>query len=142
MSKSIWRILLLCISALLLWRAGSALIPLWRYYQLDTLIPVNIERWKVEKKGGAEYALVAFYSYEFQGKRYEGQTEFQKPYLPNHYAAEDQIKQYSKKSWNGWIKSKKPEISSLERPFPYLKIFYSILVLGILLYFIYLYYTL
>lgn len=139
MSKSIWGILIICIAGFIIWTSIYVLLPLWNYYRLDTPIPVSVNQWEIKKLGGSDYAVVALFSYEVKGEKYEGRTQFQKPYYPNYYAAEDQIKRFSKRAWKGWVNSKNPHIAALEKPFPYLKIFYAFVILGVLLYFVYLY---
>lgn len=139
MSKSIWRILLIVAAALMLWSLGTALFPLWNYLRLNALVPVKIENWVIEPVK-SEYALVAYFTYEFKGKTYKNRTKFQKPYYLNRYAAEDAVKNNKQKSLRAWIDTDNPQISSLEKPFPFLKILYSIMTVGVMLYFIYLYF--
>lgn len=139
MSKSIWRILLIIAGALMLWTVGSALFPLWNYVRLNALVPAKIENWEIQKVG-SEYALIAFFSYEVKGRIYKNQTTFQKPYYLNRYSAEEAVKNAKQKQWQAWVNSENPQISSLERPFPFLKILYSVMTIGVLLYFLYLYF--
>ncbi len=129
----------ICATLLCLWRSALALIGVWDYWRLNTLIPVQVENWEVEQLGSSEYTIIATYSYDFSGKRYQSKIKFNKPYYLNRYAAQDDIKKFSQRSWTGWINAKNPQISSLERNFPYLKIFYAFVTLGVVLYFFYIY---
>lgn len=140
MSKSIWRILFVCALCLCLWRCGTAAVHTWRYWHLNTLIPVKVEKWDVEQVGWSEYAIIAHYSYEFSGKRYENKIKFDKPYHLNLFAAQDEIKTLSKKAWKGWIDAKNPQFSSLQKSFPFLSVFYAVVILGIMIYFFSIYF--
>ncbi|HSX12291.1 MAG TPA: hypothetical protein VLF61_02245 [Rhabdochlamydiaceae bacterium] len=139
MSKSIWRIVFICAAALCLWRIGLAVNAAWHYWRLNTPISVTVNSWDIAQVGSSEYALIASFSYEFEGQRYENKIMFDKPYHLNRYAAQAEIKKWSQKSWTGWLDAKNPQFSSLEKQFPYLTIFYAFISLGVLLYFFYLY---
>lgn len=139
MSKSIWRILLIVAAALMLWTMGTTLLPLWNYLRLNALVPVKIENWEIVQVK-SEYALVASFSYEVKGQTYQNRTKFQKPYFLNRYAAEDAVNLNKRKIWQAWIDTGNPQISSLERTFPFLKVLYSVMTVGVMLYFISLYF--
>jgi hypothetical protein len=133
-------------SSLLVWGAGllmagfliSAGLDLWGYLRLEKKSIAKIEKWKVIEKGSSKFAIEAYYSFETQGHSYPGKTTFSKPYHLNRLSAEKQIKIYTAQSWPVWYQSNHPEHSSIENLFPFKKCLYSLMVLGIFFYFVYL----
>lgn len=116
----------------------SASLDLWRYVRLEKKTIAKIEKWKVVEKGSSEFAIKAYFSFENQGHTYQGKTTFSKPYHLNHLSAEKQIKIYTTKQWPVWYQESHPVHSSVERIFPFKKCLYSLMVLGIFLYFVHL----
>ena len=116
----------------------SASLDLWGYLRLEKKSIAKVEKWRVIKKGSSKFALKAHYCFENQGKTYHGKTIFSKPYHLNRLSAEKQIKNYTAQQWPVWYQPSHPEHSSIERLFPFKKCFYSLMVLGVFLYFVYL----
>ncbi len=133
-------------SSLLVWLAGlitagfliSASLDLWGYFRLEKKSIAKVEKWKVVEKGSSKFAIKAYFSFENQGRVYQGQTTFSKPYHLNRLSAEKQIKIYTAQQWPVWYQTKHPEHCSIDRVFPFKKCLYSLMVLGVFLYFVYL----
>jgi hypothetical protein len=132
-------------SSLLIWLAGlltagfliSASLDLWSYFRLEKKSIAKVEKWKVVEKG-SKFAIKAYFSFENQGRTHQGKTTFSKPYHLNHLSAEKQIKIYTTQQWPVWYQESYPEHCSIDRVFPFKKCLYSLMVLGVFLYFIYL----
>ncbi len=114
---------------------GSACYELWRYQQLEARVPAAIKEWKILEKSPSQFALKASYTFEYQGKVYRSKTVFAKPYHFNRISAEKQIKNISTQPWSVWIQPSHPERSSLQKTFPLKKCLYSLMCLGVFLYF-------
>ena len=133
-------------SSLLVWLAGllmagfltSASLDLWRYVRLEKKSIAKIEKWKVVEKGSSKFAIKAYFSFENQGRTYQGKTTFSKPYHLNHLSAEKQIKNYTAQQWPVWYQQSHPEQCSIDRIFPFKKCLYSLMVLGVFFYFVHL----
>jgi hypothetical protein len=116
----------------------TASLDLWRYVRLEKKSIAKVEKWKVVEKGSSKFSIKAYFSFETQGHTYQGKTTFSKPYHLNRLSAEKQIKIYTTRQWTVWYQESHPEHCSIERIFPLKKCFYSLMVLGIFLYFVYL----
>jgi hypothetical protein len=133
-------------SSLLIWVAGlvmacfliSASLDLWGYLRLEKKSIASVFKWKIIEKSSSAFALRAYYTFEKQGKVYNGKTTFSKPYHLNRQSAEKQVKIFSIQSWPVWYQTRHPEHSSIERVFPLKKCIYSLMALGIFFYFVYL----
>ena len=116
----------------------TAGVDLWRYQRLEKKSIAKVEKWEVVEKGSSHFAIQAYFSFENQGHTYQGKTTFSKPYHLNHLSAEKQIKIYSTQQWPVWYQQSHPEHCSIERIFPFKKCLYSLMVLGVFFYFVYL----
>ncbi len=92
----------------------------------------------MSKKGRPSLPLKLIFPFENQGYTYQGKTTFSKPYHLNRLSAEKQIKIYTTRQWPVWYQESHPEQSTIERTFPFKKCLYSLMVLGVFLYFVYL----
>ncbi|HEX2580090.1 MAG TPA: hypothetical protein VHK67_06795 [Rhabdochlamydiaceae bacterium] len=133
-------------SSLLVWMAGvlmagfliSSSIDLWGYLRLEKKSSAKIEQWKVVEKDPSQFAIKAYFSFETASRAYQGKTTFSKPYHLNRLSAENQIKIYSKQPCTVWYQSSNPERASIEHIFPFKKCLYSLMLIGIFFYFVYL----
>lgn len=124
---------LILAGGMVLWRSGTALVDLWRYWQLNTEVPASVEKWEIS----ADYHPVGVYSYAYQGKIYQGKSSYGKA-MPNQYAAHDEIQTFKKDNWSVWINASHPSHSAMMRVFPLKELLYAACTLGIFLYFLYL----
>ena len=113
----------------------SAATSFAAYSRLKAQTPAQITAWRVVPKGSSAFAIEATYTFEIEGKTFQGKTFFAKPYHLNLSSAERQIKLFSERNWSVWYSPKNPKVSALERVFPMKKIVYAIVVLGVCGYF-------
>lgn len=133
-------------SSLLVWVAGiltayflvTAAVDLWSYGKFEKKSIAVVDQWTIIEPSSSQFAIQADYSFTYQGKEQRGKTTFSKPYHLNRLSAEKQIKTYALQQWPVWVYPRHPEQSTLEHVFPLKKCLYSLMVLGIFLYFIYL----
>ena len=134
MSKALWNFLLILTGGLALWRGATAGWDLWQYGRLGMDVPAEEVSFVAIPKG-SKYGLKSSYSYVYQGQEFAGKALLSGPYHLNRLSAETEIRRMDGMPWIVWIDAKKPSVSSLERNFPYRKVFYAICLLGIFLYF-------
>jgi len=137
MSKALWTILLIVSGALALWRGTEGVIDLYGYLRLGEEVEAEVTHWEMVPKG-SKTALEATYSYEYQGKTYEGKTLLSKPYYLNKKAANEAIESGKGMAWIASIDATKPQVSSIDNRFPFTSVFYGVCLVGIFLYFLFL----
>lgn len=143
MSKSIWRGVLICLTAGVLWLTSNFCWDLWQYHRLDLMVPIQVTKYKLKCINPSKFALKIYYFYEINETKYFGKYQLKNLYFLNRYAVEDQIKRWEgKRNWQGWVNSKQRHYSALEKNLPLQKGIYAALVLGLLLYCIYLHHYL
>jgi len=133
-------------SSLLMWLAGvilagfliTAASDVWGYLRLEKKSIATVNDWKIIEKGSSQFALRANYTFNAQGKTYTGKTTLSKPYHLNRLSAEKQVKIYAAHHWPVWYQRGHPENSSIEHLFPLKKCLYTLVVLGVFFYFVYL----
>jgi hypothetical protein len=138
MSKALWRILLLAVAAVALWRSALAGKGLLDYYRLDARVPAVETKWEFAQLAPAKYALVSRYTYRIKGKEYFGMTQWGKPYYLNELSAQEEAKRRTEEPWKVWINRENYKTSSLQRAFPFMDLFYAICTLTIFGYFVFL----
>lgn len=137
MSKPLWTILFIGLALATLWRAVPTVIKLWHYTRLEGEIPAyNVSFEVIPKK--AKYALEGSYNYEYSGKAYQAKTLLAPPYHLNRPSAKEEIEKMQGLEWTAWVDPAHPEVSSLEKKFPWRDSFYTVCLLGLLIYFLYL----
>lgn len=141
MSKPLWMILLIVTGVASLWWGIRAGIDVWHYTRLATEFEAKVESYEVVPRG-SKYAIEARYTYEVQGRTFSGKTVLAKPYQLNRRAAENAIGAMKGMQWTAWVDPHHPKESSLQKIFPFKKTLYAAIVVGIFLYFCFLYWYL
>jgi len=136
--KRIQLLLLLGVCAITLHfsiRLGAAFV---RYFSLQSQAKAHITQW--ETVGIKDrFALKASYTFEAQGKTWQGLFTLNPPYYLNEMAAFSALKEKAKESWTVWYHPKKPQLSALQKNFPTGLLIRSAICCGILIYFFCLY---
>lgn len=123
------------ISVILLGTLGYTtytLIKVWQYQRLDQQTQAQNIQWSIIPESDEAFIPFAHYSFVIDGKNYEGQTRWQEAYL-NQWAAQEAIARLQQTPPRVWFDASTPEISSLQKNFPFKASFYTALlwVLGI-----------
>ncbi|MEI6242185.1 MAG: DUF3592 domain-containing protein [Chlamydiota bacterium] len=124
---------------LTLWFLGQALIELQSYLRLSQKTQAHIDRWEIVETKGGKYSIQAVYHYEIQGKEYINENSFQKHPFLNKYSAKETLQDFAKKTWEAWYDPNDPGFSQLFKEFPVKSGVRGLIVLGIFLYFVFLY---
>lgn len=133
-----WAILLILIAGAALWFTTFALIDLWGYLRLKQHAPAHIQEWAVEGSG-SKFFIKAAYSFESKNRKYEGACVLKEPQFLNKIAAETELKRWEQCAWSVWYDPSAPHFSSLQKLFPYKRVFNAAVCLALLGYFSFLY---
>jgi len=133
--NAIWIAFFLIVVGFSIWFVVKAGYDLIHYYQLNTSVPVTIEKWEVMEIGANKYAIQASFSYEYQEKKYQGVGQVGESY-PNLWAGKRALEKFEKQSWNVWLNPKAPEKAVLDKKFPYKGALSAAVLIGLVAYFI------
>ena len=133
--KKMWFILILASGCIATWFAGKAFFDLFQYSLLNASTEAKIHKWEVNEIGSSTFGVVAHYAYRIGDQRYESRSMLKEPYFLNKISAENEIKKFSTRTWKVWYNKRDPGRSSLQKIFPFKKLFYSLLALGVFIYF-------
>lgn len=132
--KAIWIPFILVIALVAIWFLIKASYDLHDYLQLKVCTEVVVDQWLVQEIKSDQFAVVAYYTYSYQGKDYIGQGTVGGAY-PNPWAANEAKSRYSKQKWSVWLDPKRPEKSVVEKHFPIKRTLSAVVLLGLALYF-------
>lgn len=132
--NTVWLVILIVIVTLALWFVIRAGFGVMAYYQLSVHVPTSVERWSVKELSSDQFAVMAHYTYEYQGKTYQGSSQVGASY-PNPWAASRAQKLFASEQWPAWINPKHPERPLLEKKFPYKRTISAAILIGLLIYF-------
>jgi hypothetical protein len=134
-----WILFLAFLSLVTAWYVGRAFYLVYEYSVLQRNVPAKTIEWRVDELSDEQFVPEAAYTYEVDGKTYEGKGLWTEQIYRNAYAAQLAImafKQSPKRSWTIWFDPTEITHSSLQKTFPIKECIYAGLLSGILLYFI------
>ena len=134
----LWQAFLLVIFCATLWYSAVALYSYYSYSQLKTQIAVSSIQWEVEEKSEDNYLIKALYQFKYRNNPYSGSTTLSDIPYRNQWAAQQAIKEYSKKNWKTWFDPQNPNHSSLQKNFPLKECISAIFLWGLTIYFLWL----
>lgn len=120
--------------------AYDALKKSWFYFQLDGLAKIESPNFFVKELSDEKFAVEGRYGYTVKDKTYQGHSRVGGRFYRNEFAAASAIKKMQN-PLPVYFSKTSPEISSLEKNFPYKEVVYSLILLGVFLYFVALGYT-
>jgi hypothetical protein len=94
-----------------------------------------MQKWVVKEISSSEFALKSSYRFKAGEKEWSGKTIFKQPYHLNRDAAEKAVLEKKMQPQSVWYCRSNPRVNSLEKTFPYKKIFHALISLGVLGYF-------
>lgn len=145
----VWLFFLAFLSLIVLTFTGTTAYKAYPYFRLDAQTttsnimwsPLKIEKWSLSDLMGWEeelFALKGTYEFKNKGRLYEGFTVLDTPLFRNQWAAEQELLSMRSKPVTVWYDSSYPAYSSLQKTFPFKECLSTALLLGVLLYFIWL----
>ncbi len=134
----IWKGLLILVAAVTLYFGGSAVVQLYRYWQLRATVFADSATWTVQELKGDAYALRGQYTFAVDGRPYAGEGLVHQEIFRNPYTAETAIPKWEQQRWTIWYNPSRPEQSALERHFPAKELVSMALLLAIFCYYYFL----
>lgn len=131
-----WIAFLAPIAIVALWFSWSACVELYHYIVLSAHTPAQGIEWSVVELSDERYVLRGSYVYQVEGTSYSGATTLKHPPYRNAWAASKAIPEYASQPWQIWYSPTNPTHSSLQKSFPFKECISSVIIWGILLYFI------
>lgn len=128
----IWILFISVIILLVVGYTGYAFVEIWKYIRLDRRVEAQEIHWSVISLSDDAFIPFAQYSFKANDKNYRGQAEWQETYL-NEWAAHEAVGRLEQSPPQVWFDSKDPDISALQKNFPFKISFYALLlwILGI-----------
>lgn len=130
--------LIITIGLVSLWFTGNALYMLYGYSKLNSQTPAENIEWSVKELTDEQFILEGHFDYKVDEKNYHGDTRFSGNPYRNKWGANEAIKNNQNRKWNVWYDKKDPDYSSLQKNYPYKELIYSIVLWGLVGYFIWL----
>lgn len=113
-------------------------VAIIQYKAFSKISMGKVQSFYVKPLSKGRYGIGALYTYSVGEQTFQNEYIFEKPYFLNEYAAENNLKYWNMKEMKVWYKKKSPEISVLQKNFPYKTMVYMIVVLCLNIYFSYL----
>jgi hypothetical protein len=133
-----WQAFLIVVFAVTLWYTTTAITAYYSYSHFNSQTDLSALNWEVVKESEEDFVTKAVYTFEFHDKSYPGTTTLKDTPYRNHWAAEQAVKELSKRHWKVWFDPQNPDYSSLEKSFPFKATFSAIFLWGLILYFLFL----
>lgn len=134
-NQCLWIFLIGVAGAIALWFSLQTTLGIFKYYHLDAKAPAHLSSLSVQEVKGTRYLVEAKYIYEVKGRSYLGKTLFCEPVYLNRLSAEEDFEKWKQFSWEAFYNSKNVKESSLQRVFPLKKSIYTLLSIGVFIYF-------
>ena len=100
-------------------------------------IATNLEM-KVKQGGNDQFLIEAKYSFnDEKGQEHVAQSLLENRY-PNRFLAQRQVQEMLLYDWKVFFNKRYPDLNSLQKVFPFKKLFHFLISLGVLLYFFFL----
>lgn len=127
---------LISLSAILaLWFSGKASIELWKYLKLNASAPATVSEWSVEQRSANVFVISGKYFFDTAGRRWDSSSVLSGHTYPNPYAAQRAIEPLQTQAWQVWYCQKDPSYSTLQKFFPFKRVFQALIALGVTIYF-------
>lgn len=113
-------------------RTGGALLD---FFQFKESAEAHVLRWEIRETSG-KFPLKAYYSFETNGRVWQGATQLAEPWHLNEAAAIAALQEKAKDNWVVWFNPNNPSRSSLENEFPSGLVLRTLVCYGVIAYFI------
>ncbi len=120
---------------------GYSLMTSYRLYQYSRLTQqaeITSIEWTIKKTWRGKFYLQAQYLFLVKGIAYKGQTEFTDEFYINPWAAEQKINHFKKAKGKVWHSLHPASYSTLQKKFPTKECYSAAILMGLLVYFIFL----
>jgi|GEM_PF-1050962 len=139
LSKNIWILFFVLSGGASLFLGGTFFKDFIPYLRLDTKTIASIKEFFVEGEAEGRFAVGATFSYIAHDRSFEGKKKFSTPVFMSEHGAKSHLNAYWKiKEWDAWYNHQDPSIVSLQKLFPFQKLFNFLLSIGVMFYFLWL----
>ncbi len=136
MKRSIsWFIVLIISASVFLTISLKTAYQMYNFFVLDTQIKANVEKIEVFEGKKDRFGVLVSYNFKIGNKNFYFIKKFQKKFL-NEFVAKDFKERILKKDFFVWYNKKNPNISAIERNFPFKNLIYTVITFIIFGYFI------
>lgn len=115
--------------------SAFAAYEVYNYKQLDRVGKAKVYKWSIVAKSSSNFTVEGTYFYSDGKKVFEGKTIFDKLRFLSEVAAQSHIKALEKQQFAAYYCAKKPQISSLQKLFPFKAVIHALLTIGVTVYF-------
>ncbi len=133
-----WLALLILISLVAIWYSAIAFYHLYGYVTLSKTAPAEEVRWSIKENDPDSFQIVADYTFTVADKTNTGTTVFNDWSFRNPWGAQAILKEREKQTWTVWYSPWNFNHSSLQKSFPTKECLTMGVLVGLLLYFIWL----
>ena len=130
-----WPIFLSIISVLVVVFTSLLSMDLYRYQKLTHSTALTEKDAAVRKFGDSQYKIEVDYAYEVQGSKYYCQELMKKKSYKNIWLANQAIDNFKENESLVWYSAREPHKGALSKAFPYRRLFSTLVLFGVFLYF-------
>jgi len=131
----IWKILFIFTSCIVFTLGGLFVWKFIPYFQYSSFTRGEMLSWEVIEQEPSIFGICVKYRYPTGDQFFEGEYIFKQPRFTNEHVAKETIQFMEKEKWEIWYKKRRPELSTLQRLFPFKAMIRFLLSVGILGYF-------
>ncbi|MDX8430887.1 MAG: hypothetical protein SNF33_03670 [Candidatus Algichlamydia australiensis] len=135
-AKKIWNGLFLVLLVCALWIGIQLGRELKKYFVLKAKTKVELKNWETREVEPDLFVPSVNYEFEVGKQNFEGQYTFEKTLFPNEASCRVKVEKFEKLPWEIHFSPKDPNISSLQKDFPFKKSVHMLLALSVLVYFV------
>lgn len=95
-----------------------------------------IKEWHAKEGESGYFYPYAYFTYEVEGKTYQGSSFYKKQYARNPYALSPILHEIAEEPLTAFYNKKSPHIVSLEKDYPYKEALKMAVIVGVCLYFL------
>ena len=136
--QKIWNLIFVLTFLISVFFVVKSIRELYVYFSLDGKVEGRVIHSEIVEKGSSSYALALSFEFWVEGDERSGRVELVKPYFLNIPSAEKAAEELSKKKWDVFYRTSDPNISALQKNFPFKSCIQAILTLGVFIYFVFL----
>jgi hypothetical protein len=133
-----WLIFLTTIALIVAWYCAVAFYKIYFYSKLNAETQTVSIQWGIKMLSDEQYTIQADYTFDVDGKIYQGHTNFRDEIYMNEWSAEQAILKDKKKLWKVWYQAGYFDHSTLQKKFPTKECYSAGVMLALLLYFVWL----
>ena len=135
-----WIAYLSIVATIVMAYTGFTIFNYYQYSRLTKQVIPETVSWSINKLAEDDFALHAYYEFNWNGKNYSGHLDRGDHYL-NAWASREALDKLNRSSFKVWFDPNDPSHSSLFKDFPLKFIIYTVILWLLLFYFIWLGYS-